>query len=431
MLSKWALLLAYIILLYTGIFFYPKWSKTGSEATISWDVSGYYHYLPALFIYHDIRECKFQNQIGEKYGPTPYFEPVRLYNHTSGRIMQYNCGLAIAMSPHFLLAHLYTNLFQNYPSDGYSYPYQLALGLGMMLYVLIGLYYLRKILLHYFEDKIVAIVLLFLVSSTCLLNYLAIDQAQANPFLFTCYCILIYSSILYYQSPSFMRAIVLSIFCGFMTLVRPTDIICLLIPMLWGVASASDMQNRFHFWKHRKKWLVAAAFSFFIFPSLQFIYWKYVLNVWFAYSYRDQGFSWLHPHFYSFFLSFKSGFLAYSPAMFLAYLGIYTYIKSKKSLWAVLLVLFISHYITISWDVIDYGWYSGRAMIQYFTFLAFPLASLIDNLMRYRYRVILFTVFWIGALYFNIWWTYHIHYGQIPAMGLSNVQYWSKIGRWW
>ena len=44
-----------ILWFFLGFSYYPKWEKPWSEATISWDVSGYYHYLLAIFIYKDIR----------------------------------------------------------------------------------------------------------------------------------------------------------------------------------------------------------------------------------------------------------------------------------------------------------------------------------------------------------------------------------------
>jgi hypothetical protein len=49
--------------MYTAFIFYPKWKQSGVEATISWDASGYYMYLPALFIYQDIKTCSFKDSV--------------------------------------------------------------------------------------------------------------------------------------------------------------------------------------------------------------------------------------------------------------------------------------------------------------------------------------------------------------------------------
>ena len=53
--SSYSLFLVSLLWFFLGAFYYPKWSKPGSEAAISWDVSGYYHYLPAIFIYKDLK----------------------------------------------------------------------------------------------------------------------------------------------------------------------------------------------------------------------------------------------------------------------------------------------------------------------------------------------------------------------------------------
>ena len=51
-------------------FSFSKWEKKGKEATLTWDVSGYYLYLPAVFIYGDLRELTFMPDILERYEPT-------------------------------------------------------------------------------------------------------------------------------------------------------------------------------------------------------------------------------------------------------------------------------------------------------------------------------------------------------------------------
>ena len=58
---------------------YPKWKLDRTEATISWDVSGYYFYLPAIFIYKDIKKVKFKQAIQDKYHPAS--SPYQTFTH--------------------------------------------------------------------------------------------------------------------------------------------------------------------------------------------------------------------------------------------------------------------------------------------------------------------------------------------------------------
>ncbi|HLO38540.1 MAG TPA: hypothetical protein VK173_08620, partial [Lacibacter sp.] len=68
-LSLYSLIICCVLMMAVSFFYYPKWSRPGSEATISWDVSGYYMYLPATFIYKDLKQCSFKDSILSKYQP--------------------------------------------------------------------------------------------------------------------------------------------------------------------------------------------------------------------------------------------------------------------------------------------------------------------------------------------------------------------------
>jgi len=92
------LILLYLIIGSTHFFYYPKWSKTGSEATISWDVSGYYMYLPAIFIYKDIKQCKFIKDILIKYQPSVEFQQAFKYKN-GNYVMKYSIGQAMQYLP--------------------------------------------------------------------------------------------------------------------------------------------------------------------------------------------------------------------------------------------------------------------------------------------------------------------------------------------
>ena len=148
-LSFFAWILCSAFILAVGTLYYPKWNKSQTEATISWDVSGYYFYLPAVFIYKDIQQVAFRDAIHEKYRPAS--APYQAFQHPSGNfVMKYSCGLAVQYLPFFLAAHALAPAL-GYPADGFSRPYQAAIGWGSLLIALIGLWLLRKNLLRYFS----------------------------------------------------------------------------------------------------------------------------------------------------------------------------------------------------------------------------------------------------------------------------------------
>src|SRR5215212_1604841 len=153
-----ALLLSVSWILAVGLFFYPKWKYSNTEATLGWDVSGYYFYLPAIFIYHDLKEQKFKDSLLAKYNPTS--SPYQSYQYKNGSyVMKYSAGMEVRYSPFFFTAHLLAKPM-GYEPNGFSYPYQLAIGWGSLIIAITGLIFLYKILRVFFSSAVTGVVLL-------------------------------------------------------------------------------------------------------------------------------------------------------------------------------------------------------------------------------------------------------------------------------
>lgn len=86
--SKISLLASCMVMLLVGFLFYPKWQKSGTEATLSWDVSGYYMYLPAIFIYQDLKKQSFQDEVISKYRPSPQYDQAFRHQESGNYIMK-------------------------------------------------------------------------------------------------------------------------------------------------------------------------------------------------------------------------------------------------------------------------------------------------------------------------------------------------------
>lgn len=300
--SFFALLFCIAFILDTHAY-YPKWQMAKTEATISWDVSGYYFYLPALFIYKDLRKVEFRDSIVQQYEMSS--GGYQAYDHESGnRVMKYSAGMALQYLPFFAIAHSVAT-FSGYPADGFSRPYQMAISFGSLLMAFLGLFYLRKSLLRYFSDTATALTLVLIVAATNYLNYSAIDNAMTHNWLFSLYALLIWQSIRFYERPASWRAWCIGATVGLMALTRPTEIIAVLIPLLWGLEGSKPLPERLQFFLSNRrglKFLLLAGLGVAILGSIQLIYWKYVVGEWLVYSYQDQGFSWLLPHLWQGFL---------------------------------------------------------------------------------------------------------------------------------
>ncbi len=412
---------------YTAFIFYPRWEKNTGEATISWDVSGYYMYLPAIFVYNDLKQLEFGDSILHQYKPSHVFDQAFVHEGSGNKVMKYPSGQALVMLPFFGIAHIWASLDNTYRADGFSYPYQVCIGVGMLLVAFIGLIFFRRVLRQFYDDKIVAIALLALVFGTNYLNFAAIDQAMTHSGLFTIYSILIYCSIKFYQKPNIKIAIIIGILCGWATLIRPTEILSLIIPIFWGISSLKQIKERFSFLYIHKYKLLTAGFCFVAMVSIQVIYWKYVSGDWIVYSYQNQGFSFLKPHYYPYTWSYHSGWLRYTPMMILAFIGLIPFIRNKKNTFPITAFFLINYYIVMSWDVWDYG---GRAMMQSYPILFFPFCALIAWFWEKRYLRIICIGILLFCSYLNIWWTYFSHRQGVQVAHIGKAYYWKKVGRW-
>jgi len=433
--SRHGFVLAAIVILSVHFFYYPKWQQSYTEATLSWDVSGYYMYLPALFIYKDLKSCSFKDQILEKYHPTPNFQQGFFHEDSGNCIMKYPSGMALMYLPFFGIAHVWASVSADYPADGFSFPYQLLISLGTLIVALLGLYFIRKSLLNYFDEKTVGWSLLLIVLGSNYLNYSAIDGAMTHNYLFTLYAILIYQTILFFRQPGHFRATIIGVIVGLMALTRPTEIIAAIIPLLWGVNlfDAQSLRDRFKLIIQNSGMFLLAIISCGIIGSIQLIYWKYVSGDWLVYSYEDQGFSWHKPRIWRGFFSHKAGWLMYSPLMIMSLIGFYFLWKQKKEVFSTALLFFLVFiYIAFSWDIWWYGGSLGqRTLVQTYPILMFPLSAfLVVILKSSTIKKSLAVAFISLGVYTNLWFTHQAHKGGLfYTEQMTRQYYWATIGR--
>lgn len=420
--------------------YYPKWKAPQTEATLSWDVSGYYFYLPAFLIYKDPKKLQFKDEILQKYQPTWNFQQAYLDEKSGNYVMKYSCGLAVQYLPFFGLAHAYASVSESFEADGFSLPYQMAISLGSLLVAIIGLWFLRKILLRYFGEWTTALTILCIVFGTNYLDYTAINGAMSHNYLFTLYTLLIWQTIQFYEKPNTQKAFFIGAIIGIMALTRPTEILACLIPILWfwgGESFKELLTKRFEFIKkHFSKYLLAACVTLMI-GSIQLFYWKYITGNWIVYSYQNQGFSWLSPHFLEGIFSYQSGWLVYSPMMVFSLLGFYFLKKQRRSIfWATFIFSILFIYITFAWDEWMYGGGLGiRAMVQGYVILAFPLAAFISWVMnsetKFRHAAkLIFGVIGIVFCLYNLWWTHQAHKGTLYKQAvMTKAYFWKVLGK--
>lgn len=422
--SKISLWFSCILMSIIALFYYPKWNKDTTEATISWDVSGYYWYLPAFFIYEDVRQINFTQKILETYRPTP--ELLQAFKHPNGNyIFKYSCGQAILMLPGFISGHLAAKLL-HYPQDGFSRPYQFGIFIWGLIVSLIGLYFLRKILITYFSETATGLTLIIICFGTNFLEYGAITNAMSHNFLFTLYALLIWTTIRFYRKPTFLNAAGIGTFLGLMALTRPSEMVAVIIPVIYGIRwNIREIKTRIHLFLRQYEKVIVALSIMGAIGFIQLLYWKFVSMGWIVYSYEEQGFSWLRPHIYDCLFSGRAGWLVYTPVMILSLIGFYPLMTKYRNIGTGLLFFSIAFfYITFAWDI---WWYGGsvsqRALVQIYPVLAFPLAAFIQTFTKVNFKAILISFFGLFCVQYNCWMTHNCHYGGLFVAGDMTSEY--------
>ncbi len=364
-----------------------------------WDAFGYYMYLPAFCIYDDHKQLNWLDTIDKKYGVTGGngWQALKLEN--GNYVFKYLGGVALMQLPLFVAGH-FAAQHSHYPPDGFSPPYQYALGFGIILYSLLALLLLRTVLLRYFDDKVTALTLLLLCLASNYIQYAAVDSGQSHGYLFVLYAAILYTTIRWHEKPTLLFASLTGYVIGLATMTRPTEAIMLFIPLLWNTHTREAATAKWTMVKSNRSHLTGAMAGGLLGILPQLLYWK---NTTGSFMF-DVGSKWdfLNPHFRVLF-GWEKGWFIYTPVTLLFVAGMFFIKKSpfrKSVLWFCLLNI----YIIIGWHEWRYGGsYSTRALVQSYAVFALPLAAITDKLMQQRFRVLFFAagVYLIAVNFFQ------------------------------
>ena len=361
--------------------------RNGYNVT-NWDAFGYYMYLPATFIYHDVKELKWVNKIDSEYQVSGGVFYQAIKQESGNYTNKYLSGVAIMQSPYFLAGHI-AALLTHYPQDGFSLPYQYAIMFGALFWAMLGFVFLRKVMLRFFDDKTTAVSLIFLALSSNLIQYVSVDAAQSHVWIFTLYCLILWFSIKWHEKPKWTYALLIGLTCGLAVISRPTEIIIFFIPLLWQTNSKeSTLQKWVLVGQHKLHILIAILGGITgILPQL--LYWKYTTG----HFIFDVGSKWhfLNPWLRVLFGPEKGWFL-YTPVAVLMILGL-GLMKKYPFQKSVLTFCLLNLWIITAWSDWRYGGsYSTRALVQSYPVFTLAMACLIRLLLESNKKVLLYSI---------------------------------------
>ncbi len=392
--SKITFWLLLVIMIWTTLNL-KKWKHAETNAKIiTWDVTSYYGYLPAIFIHHDL-SLDFIDTDGVNYSAKHQFWPERLNRDLERdpageiKVIKTTMGMSFMYAPFFFMAHGFAYL-SKYESNGFSQPYEFFLVLSCLFYLFIGLFFLRKLLLFTFSEWVTSLTMVTVLAGTNLYYYASAEPAMSHAFSFSLITCFIFQSILWLTEQNFKRAVYLGLLLGLIVLIRPVNILIFLFPLLYGVYTKKLFIERMQFFIAKYLHIMAIVFLFFIVLSPQLVYWKYITGSWLFNSYVNERFYFNNQHILEGLFSYRKGWLVYTPIMIFAFIGLLSLFKiHRKYFLSTAVFLLINIIVLYSWWSWWYGGgFGSRPMIDSYGLLAIPIASFYSVALKKRFTSI-------------------------------------------
>lgn len=398
--------------------------KGESTCVCSYDGYGYYMYLTQLFQYRnlDLNQAELQ-VVQDKYCGGAYV--YQLKNMDNGHSLDiYHMGQAYLELPAYAIGHVFAKSM-GYPKDGFSKPYHIAYLINALFFILLGLYFLNKILKLFFSDQVSSLLLLIIYFGT---NFwvTAIHAYQLQHiYLFALVGLLFYSLLKFKQFQKKKHLIIAALTLGLISSIRPTHVLLGLLPLLM---LRNVYASKLTYWKSILLFPLAGL----IFNLPQLFYWKLLGGSWFILNMHVEEVVIVDPHIFDFLFSYKKGWLLYTPVFLLLIPGfIQLYRKRRELFWVVFGSTLLSVWIFASWEC---WWYAAsfgsRAMVDLYPLLVVPLGFAIVHLGKSKlssWAMMGFVFFTLGL---SIFQSEQFSIGYLHPDRMTKAHYWYIFGKW-
>jgi len=357
-------LIVLITLVFLNLQINKRSSQTDSCFNICGDARGYYAWLPAIFIYHDLSFGFFDTvEMTEANCGAQVGIPIQDYRLTiDGKtINKYYPGVSVMMLPFFASAHFITKHFTSYPANGYSPLYFRVMGMAGVFYYCVGmLFFLALLGLLGLSTAQKTLTVLLVTFGTNLIYYTIDAPVYSHIYSFALVAAFLYYSLRLRDTLSLKYVTIVSLLIGWIFVARPVNVsVMLLLPFLL-VGHTTDILSRL-----LKRPLYIAPL--FLFPVFLFVLYKAATGHYFIYSYGREGFDFLHPHTLQFLFSYDNGLFPYMPLLLMPALFLFAWYneENKRLITGILIALAVTVYIHSSWWAWTYGFsFGARTMLD-------------------------------------------------------------------
>lgn len=396
-----------------------------NETNFVWDGAGYYSYLPATFYYGNF----------EFDGIYRYFLPV---NDAGERYPKYTYGVALLEAPMYGAGYLYA-LATGQSLNGFSTAFADCTRWGIVLYGFIGLWFLRKFLLHFFSELITAITLFACFFCSMYYMYIYVQGEIAHGYLTVLFSLFLYCTLRWHQNPSRFYSVCLGVILAVVTIIRVTEIYIVFFFIFWNVKTSADIKAKALLLLANVKHLIWIPLLGFVFWVPQLLFWKRYLGAYITNPYINEPFFWSDPQILNILFSYRKGLITYTPLYLLAFAGVFFIPKRfplSKYLFVAVLVL-TTYVFSCWWDWCYGGGFGSRPFCQQIAFLSIALASVLDFVflrvpfLRLKNWLSAATlVFLFSCCFFNFSLAYQYQeLRRLHPYNTSKINYWGVFRR--
>lgn len=329
------------------------------------DSLGYYQFLPAVLIDHDL-------------GRMPW---VHMLENGKG-LSIFSVGVAYLQLPFFFLGHAWASA-SGAEANGYSAPYAVMQLVGAAAYLAAGCRLLYGVLALRTDARTALVTVALLYLATNLFYYGSFEAGMSHVYSFFLFAALLALTERWMRMPGPETLIALLVTGALIILVRPLNAVALLLPVLYRTSGITAVLAR---WRPVLAMGPALALGALFVAALvlpQLTYWHAITGKWvlFTYGTKQESFDFSAPHLFDLLVSHQNGWFIYTPLMAAVLLTLLWQARRPGTgARTVLVVWCITWYLYGCW----WAWWLGgafgyRGFIEYSAFLALPLSGVVGH----------------------------------------------------
>jgi hypothetical protein len=351
---------------------------------ISGDKGGYMVYLPATFCY-GFEARRFPAGVDKAVGGG-----FQLNLATNVVETKYPYGVALLQAPFWAVAQALSA-----DKSGFSTAVRKSVDVAGVSYLVAGLLLLAATLRRRFARPVVGLTLVLLVLGTNLFYYGVIESGMSHVYSFFAFALLLWllsrAHVAEWSQLGAGRGreiLAVAAALGLIATLRPFNLVLAAPLLLWPAQPTENLAARLRGLLHwRTIGIVAGVVAAFWVP--QMLYYHYARGSYWVYSYGQEGFPYvLAPRLAEVWFAPNNGAFLYNPLLLLVLgPGIWLLGRNRSWWWSGLAggVWVLASYLYAAWWAYALGCsYGGRAFVDLYAVLAWPLAALAENVLARR-----------------------------------------------